>query len=224
MLTTLRLGRAIFVFTLACTVLLTNLTSLSAAPQDKPTPTATQTKRDDEVDLEIQIQVVIGTNGASDNTPLPTNLDTTLKQLRSTLRFNNFKMGATFLNRVKNGRQLEVRGVGSVVPLPQNPNPYTPSFYQFSLRPVELKQSIAGREMVSIHNLSFGMKVPVTTSRAGSSNNSDGQNFPVVQYEDTGIHTGVSMREGETVVVGTLYYGASGDAVIVLLTAKKIAL
>ncbi len=43
----------------------------------------------------------------------------------------------------------------------------------------------------------------------------------VVNYESTGLNTDISMREGEPVVVGTLHVGPSGDAIILVMSAKR---
>jgi hypothetical protein len=44
---------------------------------------------------------------------------------------------------------------------------------------------------------------------------------PTINYEPTGIATDVSMREGEPVIVGTLNIGPSGDAIILVVSAKR---
>ena len=44
---------------------------------------------------------------------------------------------------------------------------------------------------------------------------------PTINYEPTGVSTDVSMREGEPVIVGTLNIGPSGDAIILVVSAKR---
>ena len=44
---------------------------------------------------------------------------------------------------------------------------------------------------------------------------------PIINYESTGLNTDISMREGEPVVVGTLNVGPSGDAIILVISAKQ---
>lgn len=173
----------------------------------------------EEVDLEIHLQLLIGSNASTgEGARIPAEWDAALKQLRASLPYANYKMGATFLNRAMTRRPLEVKGIGGVLPLPQSANPYTPSFYQFQLGPSEVKKNAAGQEFLSAPNFRFGMRVPLTTTRV-----SEGQALPVIQYEDIGITTGLSARLGEPVVVGTLYFGSSGDAVIVLMSVKRIS-
>lgn len=190
--------------------------SSSATPLKKDAP-----------DLEVQLHLLIASNKASEGARVPASLDTTIKQLRNELPLSNYRLGATFLHRVKSGRPLEVKGTGGLVQFgPAVPSPgavssNSPTFYQFTLAPVEMKVNEAGQPVVSINNFRIGMRVPIVTSQVSSGNSSTG-GFPVIQYEDTGITTGLSVREGEPVVVGTLYVGPEGEAVIVILTARRI--
>ena len=46
---------------------------------------------------------------------------------------------------------------------------------------------------------------------------------PTINYERTGVATDVSMREGEPVIVGTLNIGPSGDAIILVVSARRTA-
>lgn len=191
-----------------------------------------RTRAAEEIDLEVQLHLLVGVNaGAANTTPgakIPAALEPALRQLRSAVQVSNYRLAGTFLHRVRSGRNLEVKGVGGSLPqlLPApnaNSNPYTPLFYQFSMRPVELKTNAAGREVIGINSFNFGMKIPI----AGGGGNTPGGNttggFPVIQYEDTGINTGLSAPEGEPVVVGTMYTGQGGDLIAVVLVARKVA-
>jgi hypothetical protein len=44
---------------------------------------------------------------------------------------------------------------------------------------------------------------------------------PAFNYEQTGVSTDISMHEGEPVIVGTLNIGPSGDAIILVVSAKR---
>jgi hypothetical protein len=44
---------------------------------------------------------------------------------------------------------------------------------------------------------------------------------PAFNYENTGLATDISMRESEPVIVGTLNVGPSGDAIILVVSAKR---
>ena len=218
----LRSARAFLCLTLfACGLILSPVQTFSQNESTSASSRSSQTREREDVDLEIHLQLLMASNSAGASTRLSLSLDATMKQLRASLPFENYRAGAAFLYRIKNGRTLEARGTGNVMQTTPINNPYTPSFYQLSLRPVEIKPNAGGRDMVNIGEFRFGLKVPITTSLTSAGAGSPAQ--PVVQYEDTGIVTGLSMREGEPVVVGTIYFGSSSEAIIVILTAKRIS-
>jgi len=43
----------------------------------------------------------------------------------------------------------------------------------------------------------------------------------VLVDQSTGLNTDISMREGEPVIVGTLNVGPSGDAIILVMSARR---
>jgi hypothetical protein len=73
-----------------------------------------------------------------------------------------------------------------------------------------------------LNEFRFGARVPIVTSRAAVSNASTGETLlPVVNYENIGLRTDISMREDIPVIAGTLNIGASGDAIVVVIAAKR---
>jgi hypothetical protein len=76
----------------------------------------------------------------------------------------------------------------------------------------------AGQHIVRMEGFGFGVRIPIIT---GSTVASNGPMAPIINYESTGLNTDISMREGEAVVVGTLNVGPSGDAIILVMSAKR---
>ena len=64
----------------------------------------------------------------------------------------------------------------------------------------------------------FGVRIPVLTASAVASN---GPMAPIINYESTGLNTDISFPEGEPVIVGTLNVGPSGDAIILVISARR---
>ena len=200
--------------------LLTSVVSVQA--QDSNT-TQTATKqtdtRDDETNLETQLYLIVGTDGDVPDSKLPAALDTVVKQLRATLPFKNYRLAATMVNRVKNEGRLELRWIGGPMTLAAGPTPaLNPSFSNFSIRQVRLVQANDGQPRVQMQGFNFGARVPIQVSGAIAAN---GAVAPTINYEPTGVSTDVSMREGEPVIVGTLNIGPSGDAIILVVSAKR---
>jgi hypothetical protein len=182
-----------------------------AQSEAKPIPT-----KSDETNLDTQLYLVVGTNQGVENEPLPEVLAPVIKQLRAKLPFKNYGLSATLINRVKNEGRLSLRWVGGPLAGPISTN--TPSFSEFKVNSVKLVTDDKGQPMVRMDNFSFGARIPIQTSSTVASNSPAA---PVFTYESTGVTTDVSMREGEPVVVGTLKVGPSGDAIILIVSAKR---
>ena len=83
---------------------------------------------------------------------------------------------------------------------------------------VKLATDANGREVVRMDGFRFGARIPIQTGTAIASN---GPAAPIINYENTGLNTDISMHEGEPVIVGTLNVGPSGDAIILVMTARR---
>ena len=187
--------------------------SLSAYAQEKPSEPA------DETNLDTQLYLIVGTNQEVNDPRLPASLEPVVRQLRATLPFKNYRLTATMINRVKNEGRLELKWIGGPMTLAAGPAPaLNPSFSNFSIRAVKLVQATNGQQMVQMLGFNFGARVPIQVGGAIAAN---GAVAPAINYEPTGIATDVSMREGEPVIVGTLNIGPSGDAIILVVSAKR---
>jgi hypothetical protein len=178
--------------------------------------TQTETK-DDETNLETQLFLVVGTNQDVVDAKIPATLDPVIKQLRATLPFKNYRLAATLINRVKNDGRLSLSWIGG--PLASTTGPTnTPSFSQFNVRQVKLGRNSDGQQVVQMSGFNFGARIPIQVSGAIAANGAVAPNF---NYENTGLQTDISMREAEPVIVGTLNVGPSGDAIILVVSAKR---
>ncbi|HEY0367075.1 MAG TPA: hypothetical protein VGC73_11425 [Pyrinomonadaceae bacterium] len=190
-----------------CTAICLNVQAQS--PQD---PT-------DETNLETQLFLIVGTNQDIDNSRLPATLDTVVKQLHSTLPFKNYRLAATLINRVKNEGRLDLSWIGGQLTSPTGAaSTVTPSFSQFKVRQVKLVRTTDNQQVVQMLGFNFGARIPIQTPGAIAAN---GAVAPSVAYENTGVSTDISMRESEPVIVGTLNIGPSGDAIILVVSAKR---
>lgn len=173
----------------------------------------------DDTNLDTQLYLIVGTNQEVDDAKLPASLDPVVKQLRSTLPFKNYRLAATLINRVKNEGRLDLSWIGG--PLASQTGAtsnVTPSFSQFKVRQVKLVRNAENQQIVQMLGFNFGARVPIQTPGAIAAN---GSVAPTVAYENTGVSTDISMRESEPVIVGTLNIGPSGDAIILVVSAKR---
>jgi hypothetical protein len=185
------------------------------------TSTSQSTKQDDETNLDTHLYLLVGTNQGVDDTKLPVALDPVIKQLRASLPFKDYRLVATLINRVKNDGHLNLKWIGG--PLFSSASSAvsaaTPSFNEFRVNTVKLLTDTAGQQLVRMEGFGFGARIPIQTMQTVAVASTP--SFPVINYESTGLNTDISMREGEPVIVGTLNVGPSGDAIILVMSAKR---
>lgn len=211
----LNLKRAL-IFVLLCAVLF--ITAQAAMGQGEPArPTA---QKDDDANLDIQLYLILASNREVEDSKLPAALDPVVKRLRDSLPFKHYNLTGTFLNRVKNNGRLEVSWVGGPFPIQGSPAQSNPSFSQFTSG-VRLVGD-PGQEIVRLNEFRFGTRVPIITGPIGPTNASTSSaGFPSINYEQIGLRTDLTMREGSIVIAGTLNVGPSGDAIVVVVSARR---
>lgn len=186
----------------------------------QPESTATQkAESNDETNLDTQLYLIVGTNQDVSDPKLPTALEPVVKQLRATLPFKNYRLAATLINRVKNEGRLNLNWISGPLSQPATAvATMTPSFSQFNVRLVRIVRSSEGHQTVQMQGFNFGTRIPVQVQSIAASG---AVAPPTFNYESTGLSTDISMREGEPVIVGTLNAGPSGDAIILVVSAKR---
>jgi hypothetical protein len=177
----------------------------------------TETK-DDETNLDTQLYLIVATNQDVGDSKLPASLDPVVKQLRAALPFKNYRLAATLINRVKNEGRLDLSWVGGPLASAGAATSVAPSFSQFKVRQVKLVRNSEGQQLVQMLGFNFGARIPVQTSGAIAAT---GTVAPTFNYENTGVATDISMKEAEPVIVGTLNIGPSGEAIILVVSAKR---
>jgi len=210
----------LFLLVSLCGILLTAAPIVLAQDQSSSRTVA----RDDDANLDTQLYLILATNRDVDEGKIPPALDPIMKRLRETLTFKHYTVVGTFLNRVKNNGRLDVSWIGSPFMLP---SPTTasalnnPSFNNFGAV-VRLATDLSGNDIVRMNELKFGAQVPIITGQVSTTNASLGTT-PVTQvtYQNIGLRTDISMREGAPVIAGTLNVGPQGDAIVVAVGARR---
>ncbi|HUQ31288.1 MAG TPA: hypothetical protein VM095_04170 [Pyrinomonadaceae bacterium] len=210
----------IYRIVLIATLIITGavVSSRSASAQTEGAAQSPQRVRsDDATGLEVQLHLIVAKKVADgDEEKLPAAFDSVLKQLKSTFNFKSYRLATTLLNRVKNGGRLSLRWVGSPLLAPSAATTATPGFNEFNVGLVKLAKDEDGRDVVQMSAFNFGARIPIQIPSVASTGS-----VPVIQYENTGITTDISMREGEPTIVGTLNVGPAGDALIIVVSAKR---
>lgn len=203
-------------FTLSCLLFFCCVVSASNVEAQN---TSTPAPRGTDINHDVQLYLLIGSNSEGERSQLPTELRAVAKGLQASLPYTNYRVVATFLNRVKDGSSLEVSGVGnSLLPTTTTASQNTPLFYNFSLQPVKLVADSVVGEVVQVERLKFGMRVPTVVGTPGQ-----GGGFPQVNYESVGLNTSVSMREATPVVIGTLASNRPDEVLVLVAQVKRAA-
>lgn len=198
--------------------LLNNSTAMAQESGSSAATAATQRDKQDETNLDTQLYLLVGTNQDVDDSKLPAALDSVVQQLRSTLPFKNYRLTATLINRVKNDGRLNLKWIGGPLMTTAAASNMTPSFSEFRVNNVRLTTNASGQSIVRMDGFGFGARIPI---QSGTTVASNAPAAPIIAYESTGLNTDISMREGEPVIVGTLNLGPSGDAIILVMSAKR---
>ena len=201
----------------SCLVIIFATTSTAVFAQSSD-QSAQKERKDDETNLDTQLYLLVATDKDIDDGKLPVGLESVVKQLRASLPFKNYRLAATLINRVKNEGRLNLQWVGGPLLASTAATSSTPSFNEFHINLVRLIPNSGGRDLVRMDGFRFGAKIPIQTGTALASN---APSAPIINYEPTGLNTDISMWEGEPVVVGTLNLGPSGDAIILVMSARR---
>ncbi|HEY0004848.1 MAG TPA: hypothetical protein VGB17_08550 [Pyrinomonadaceae bacterium] len=172
---------------------------------------AGQTAASDSLNHDIQLYLLVGSSEGGERGAVPSALDGVVKQLRSTMPFSNYRLAATFFNRVKNGGSLNVKGVAGSL-FPSNAGPNTPTFYEFNLSDIKMD---AGQQVVQIEKFRFGLRVPIVTYNGQSNDNKGGS--PILSYEPIGINTELGISANTPTIIGTMTTGRADESFILII-------
>ena len=197
--------------------------SAAVAQDSNQSARAAATAREDDTNLDTQLYLILATNSDTEEGKIPSVLQPVVAQLRETLGFKHYSLAASFLNRVKHNGRLEMTWVGGPLLAPSQSPMGNPSFNEFNAL-VRVETDAKGRQIIQMKDFRFGSRVPIVTAQPSLTNASTvGPGFPIINYQPVGLRTDISMTEGVPVIAGTLNVGPSGDAIIVIISAKKAA-
>ncbi len=176
--------------------------------------------REDQTNFDLELYLVRASSSQRDGEEqLPPALQPVLKQLRTTLPFKNYSLASTLVNRLGNHGSLSLSWVGGPLTAQTTSLASLPSFSEFLIGRVTVLDGFGG-SLVQLQRFTFGARIPVQT---GTNIASSGTNSaPVWAYEQTGITTDITVRVDQPAVVGTLNVGPSGDALIVIISARRV--
>jgi hypothetical protein len=147
-------------------------------------------------DIEFRIRVLIA--APSGSSQYPGELEPVVKQLHATLNYKGYFQVASFIMRVKSGSGAKGTGVANVNP-PVSSEPTSLS-YSYGFEDVSMTPPPPGAALVQIRKLHYAIEAK--------------------SLGEAEINTGLSLREGEKVVVGTA--SLKDRAMILVLSARVV--
>jgi hypothetical protein len=206
----------------ACALALTLLTAAHgpnvALAQDSAAAATADVKREG-MNHDVQLHLLAASHEPVSGGNVPPSMEAVVRQLRAALPFSNYRVATTFLNRVRDGGSVEVSGVGGAPLTAATANSTSPTFFNFGLSNVRLLAGANDQPFIQVSKLRFGLKVPIQTATVAGDGGKG--SYPVIQYQDTGITTEVSVREGTPTVVGTLAASRPDESFILVLTLRR---
>jgi hypothetical protein len=178
---------------------------------DVPDPPPTFKPRPPPSSIEFQLHLIAASPSAGEKTSFPASLEPVVNQLKSTLRFASYRYLTTFSNRVNEGGTIDAQGVISP-PFPIAAFAQLKSGYYYQVKNPQLSLDAAGKEIIVTNSFLFKIDVPVETGISGAA----------AQFREVRLTTQLTLREGETAVVGTANAGSSDEAIIVVVSARKL--
>ena len=141
---------------------------------------------------------------------VPAELESVVKQLRTTFGFKGVRPVDTIVVRSRDTRPGQVSGLSRLDPEIPNPSTYSLSYAGASINSDEKGRSIR------LNGLRFNAKIVVKSQQVEGGAN--------VGYTwiDAGFGTDVDVREGQKVVVGKAAVGGTNTALILVITAKVL--
>jgi hypothetical protein len=197
------------------------IASVNAPAQDSDAPRQGAPSRA-EVNHEVYVHLLTTADAAEGGVRVPQSLEGVVRQLKVALPPSDYRLAATFINRVRDGASFEVKTTGGgPFGTVQTPNQFTPAFIQLSLAGVKLIDPASAQPSININQFRLGMKVPIQMANAPRDKGE--VTYPVIQYEDVGVNTQLSVREGEPTLVGTLNSSRPGQLFIIVITVRRAA-
>jgi hypothetical protein len=161
-----------------------------------------------DVDVELRVQVLFASKQATSETNVPEELQGVIKSLKGSLGYRSYTMAASFVQRSDTqGHSLEGAGRidGSRLGLGSAKEPSELRLNWNVFSGLEWVKSAAGNDSIQIKKFRFSLY----------GENSTGKVEPLASMD-----TGVNLKEGEHVVIGTTMVKDHG--LIVVLSARRV--
>ncbi len=205
-MTKTKIAFSIAVFFSVCLLNLTNAFAQTAPNRNQIEPS-----------YEVVLQTLIASNSANNKSEVPQTLSGAVKKLRITYPYSNYRLGATFYQRVANMGTIELKSVSSEA-IPNQERNFS-IFSEWTLFNLQNLPDTNGRNSLQFESFRFGQRIPVITSSVKDAN---GIVNSVVNYEQVGLTIKrCSLAENVPTVIGSVSTLEPDELMFLVLTVRS---
>lgn len=170
------------------------------------------------VPLEAQISVIAAAQEAIESdVPVPSFLAPVLEQLRRTLSFKHYRYVTTLTQRILDRGRAGASGA-MPNPFPTKPSGDRPGQYEYLFRDVRVSAppNAPATFQIGVFEFSAVHFMPINPLQVAA-----GIEPPKLERQKITLSSGLEVREGEQLVVGSSYAGTGDKAVIIVLSIRR---
>ena len=157
-----------------------------------------------EPSFEVVLRTIVATNEATGKTAVPPPLATVIKKLKGDFSFVNYRLTSTFMQRVSNNGNIELKSIAYET----NKDKNFPIFSEWTLDGLQSLLDESGRERFQMQSFRFGQRVSVISDSGA------------VNYGQIGLTTRFSLPKNVPTVVGSLTNSKPDELIFIILTVK----
>jgi len=187
-----------------------NLASIEEAIKRLDVPQNARPK----ANLEVQLSLIAASRiGPASSGEIPTQIAGVLETLRNTMKYKNYRYITTFINRASDGGNVHASGAADAF-FQVSETKGRQTFYDYNVNGITTVKTEGSDQIIQVRDFRFTTRVPIVVS--------SGSGGSKIEYQNMDISTGLTMKDGEIVVVGTSNVGSSDEALIVVISIKKV--
>ncbi len=166
---------------------------------------------------EVVLQTLIASNADSGKADVPQTLAAAVRKLKTNYPYSNYRLSSTFLQRVADTGNVELKSVSSEMNINQEKN--FPVFSDWTLTDLRFLPDANGQKSFQFQAFRFGQKIPIVT---GWVKDDSGKGNPIVNYENVGLTIQrFSLAENVPTVIGSLSTTKPDELMFLVLTVKS---
>jgi hypothetical protein len=163
--------------------------------------------------LEVQLSLIAASRTAGPSGEIPLQISAVLEQLRNTMKYKNYRYITTFINRASDGGNVHSSGAADAFfQLSETKGKQT--FYDYIINDIRTVKTEGNEQIIQVRDFHFYTNVPIVVS--------NGNGGSKIEYQKMEVSTALTMKDGEIIVVGTSNVGSSDEALIIVISIRKV--